>query len=340
MSDSGEVLILNVEDDEERALEQAATLLRQGELVAFPTETVYGLGARADRDDAVRKIYEAKGRPATNPLIVHVASVSAARELAQVWSDEAESLAQAFWPGPLTLIVEGREDVVSDGLRAGLSTLAIRVPGHDVARRLIEAVGAPVAAPSANRYTELSPTTASHVLRGLGDRVAAIVDGGATQVGLESTLVDARRSPVKVARPGMISVQEMMEVVDVAEFRLGEVVQEEAARPSPGLSKKHYSPQTPLRIVDKLELQDVADREVGVIRLGEGEVETRSGGRELVLPNRACDYGRELYAALHRLDRRGLEQIWVEAPPRGGEWQAVWDRLGRAAARALSDHAQ
>ncbi len=334
MSRSGDVL--NVERGREEVIEEAAALLRKGRLVAFPTETVYGLGARADSDEAVEAIFQAKGRPATNPLIVHVASVEQARALTKTWSEEAEALAKALWPGPLTLVLEVEEGAVSPLVCGGLSTVAIRIPAHPVAHDIIEACGAPVAAPSANRYTELSPTTAEHVRDGLGERVAAIVDGGPTKVGLESTLIDARRSPVEILRPGLVSAEELAAYVEVADFRLGHEVPESMKRRSPGLARKHYSPRTPLRIAESEEIGEAATRPIGVLVRGTEPSASALDEDQLVrLPADMEGYAKGLYAALHRLDQRGFEQIWVEAPPHDRRWEAVWDRLGRASATSL-----
>ncbi|HEY0970121.1 MAG TPA: L-threonylcarbamoyladenylate synthase, partial [Gemmatimonadales bacterium] len=195
-----------------QVLAHAASVLRRGGLVAFPTETVYGLGANALDSDAVARIYAAKGRPSFNPLIVHVADATAARTLATAWPEAAERLAAAFWPGPLTMVLP-KQPRVTDLVTAGLPSVALRVPAHPVALALLRAAGIPIAAPSANRYTELSPTSAAHVERGLGDRVELILDAGPTRVGIESTVVDLTGERPVMLRPGIISADALAAVV-------------------------------------------------------------------------------------------------------------------------------
>jgi L-threonylcarbamoyladenylate synthase len=290
------------------AMARAAGLLRAGELVAFPTETVYGLGANALDESAVRKIYEAKGRPSTSPLIVHVDSIDMARSLAADWPDAAEKLARAFWPGPLTLVVAKRLHV-PDAVTAGLPSVGLRVPEHPVALALIAAAGVPLAAPSANRFTELSPTTAGHVERGLGDRVAMILDGGPCTVGIESTVVSVAGARPVLLRPGMISAAQIEAVVGP----LGELPMAGSAHLSPGLHPKHYSPRTPLLIA------------------GRDAAAAPAGARVAHLDAAALPAA-ELYATLHRLDDEGYDAIVVTLPPDTPEWAAVRDRLTRAAA--------
>ncbi|HEX5520066.1 MAG TPA: L-threonylcarbamoyladenylate synthase, partial [Longimicrobiaceae bacterium] len=214
------------------ALARAAAVLRRGGLVAFPTETVYGLGANALDADAVRRIFAAKGRPSYNPLIAHVAGAAAARELVTAWPDAAEQLAAAFWPGPLTLVLPKRA-IVPDVVTAGLDTVAVRVPAHPVAHALLAAAGLPVAAPSANRFTQLSPTTAAHVERALGDRVDLILDGGPTTVGIESTVIDLSGERPVLLRPGSIALDALERIVGPLERPAASAA--EAPRPSPGM---------------------------------------------------------------------------------------------------------
>ncbi len=220
-------------------------MIRAGELVAFPTETVYGLGANALDAAAIEKIYAAKGRPANSPLIVHVSSIEMARGLVREWPETAEKLARKFWPGPLTLVLP-KQPHVPDRLTAGLDTVGVRMPANPMAQELIREAGVPIAAPSANPFTELSPTTAQHVRDGLGNRVAMVLDGGRTTVGIESAVLSLSGSGAVLLRPGMISRHDIEEVIGPVSA-LESVT--EGAHVSPGLHARHYSPRTPLILV-------------------------------------------------------------------------------------------
>ena len=232
------------------ALTEAARVLRGGGLVSFPTETVYGLGANALDAAAVARIFAAKGRPANNPLIVHVADAGAARRLVADWPPLAERLAERFWPGPLTLVLTKR-DPVPDVVTAKGPTVAVRVPAHPVAQALVRAAGVPIAAPSANRSTELSPTRAEHVLRGLDGRIDVLLDGGPTAGGIESTVLDLTVTPPRLLRPGLLGIAEL-EVATRARWfvRRQQDGEGTAALPSPGLLPRHYAPRTPLECVE------------------------------------------------------------------------------------------
>jgi len=283
---------------------RAAELLRAGRLVAFPTETVYGLGANALDAEAVKRIFEAKGRPYSSPLIVHVASIDAARELAANWPDAAEKLARAFWPGPLTIIVP-KSPGVPDVVTAGLPSVGLRMPAHPVAHALIEAAGVPVAAPSANRFTQLSPTIAEHVRESLGYRVDLILDGGACEVGIESTVISLAGARPRILRPGMISQTLIEGVIGPVEVGGG--------AESPGQHPKHYSPRT--RLI-----------------LGDSPKEGRGARLDFSnMPQAAAAYAERLYGVLHKLDAGGYDWISVEMPPDTPEWAGVRDRLTRAA---------
>lgn len=298
----------------------AADLLRRGRLVAFPTETVYGLGADALDADAVGRVFEAKGRPSFNPLIVHVADAAGAGCVA-VWSDVAERLAARFWPGPLTLVLS-RRDAVPDVVTGGGPTVAVRVPAHPLARALIDAA-APLAAPSANRSGRLSPTTADHVLADLDGLIDAVLDGGPTAAGIESTVLDVSGPVPRLLRPGPIAPAEI-------EALIGPVargaVAAAGALPSPGMLERHYAPRTPLVVA--------ADDGVSLVAPGVGLLTHHAIGLPAVerLPPDPAGYAAGLYAALHRLDRLGLTRIVVSALPDGDDWLAVRDRLRRAAA--------
>ena len=225
---------------------RASELIRAGELVAFPTETVYGLGANALDRSAIEKIYAAKGRPSSSPLIVHVSSVEMAKSLVREWPEQAEQLARIFWPGPLTLVLP-KQPRVPDELTAGLDTVGIRMPAHPMAQALIAEAGVPIAAPSANRFTELSPTSAEHVRESLGDQVAMILDGGRTTVGIESTVLSLAGPHAVLLRPGMVTQQEIEAVIGPVQV-LEHVP--EGAHASPGLHRRHYSPRTPLILIE------------------------------------------------------------------------------------------
>ena len=285
-------------------LERAAALLRAGRLVAFPTETVYGLGANALDADAVQRIFEAKGRPLTSPLIVHVASVDQARELAAVWPREAEELARAFWPGPLTIVVP-KKSYIPDLVTASLPSVGLRIPSHPLALRLLQVCGIPLAAPSANRFTGISPTTAEHVRAGLGDAVDMVLDGGPCDVGIESAVVSLAGSTPKILRPGQIGRDRIEAVIGPVEVGAG--------AESPGQHHKHYSPRT--RVV----LGAAPNAGVGKV------LDLKS------MPTNADAYARRLYALLHELDQQDLDWIAIEMPPDTSEWAGIRDRIARAA---------
>ena len=315
-------------------LDRAAELLRRGELVAFPTETVYGLGADGLDAAAVRRIFAAKERPADNPLILHVADPDAALAL---WTpSDAEGralrrLAAACWPGPLTIVLPAAPGI-PEAVRAGLDTVAVRVPGHPLARQLIERVGRPLAAPSANRSGRPSPTTAEHVRSTLAGRIAAVLDGGPTQVGLESTVLDLRGGAARVLRAGAITgamIAEVLERPETAPPAAGA----EAAR-APGMRHRHYAPEgMTTRLVDARAL-DRAWASDAAILCREREARGRGSRRAPleVLPDDVAGYGRALYAALHRLEASGATELLVVAVPDGDAWRAAADRLERAAA--------
>ncbi len=293
-------------------IQEAAERIRAGELVAFPTETVYGLGANALDAAAVAKIYEAKGRPATSPLIVHVASIEMARTLVTEWPPEAEQLARRYWPGPLTLVLP-KTAAVPDLVTAGLPTVGIRVPNHALALALIQEAGVPLAAPSANRFMALSPTTAGHVHEAFGNAVP-VLDGGPCEVGLESTVVSIAVGKITLLRPGMIAIDEVT---------LASTPSADAAHPAPGMHERHYSPQTPLVLSKK-------PASVGAyVWITEPEIAARS----VQMPASPEAYAARLYSVLHELDREGWPVICVEPPPDAVEWAAVRDRLQRASSK-------
>jgi L-threonylcarbamoyladenylate synthase len=312
---------------------EAAAIIRGGGLVAFPTETVYGLGADATNAEAVAAIFTAKGRPGYNPLIVHAGSVTGARACVTAWPAVAERLAERFWPGPLTLVLP-KDASITDIVTAGLQTVGVRIPAHPVALALLTAAAVPVAAPSANRSTQVSPTQGSHVAESLGASPDLILDAGPASVGIESTVLDLTSAIPTILRPGMITRQMLAEVV--GEVRMvSEAVKDGEARPSPGMMDRHYSPNAGLSVVEEHSVSGVAtDLAAGGQRV---IVLTRrpmvAGFAVRVMPQSASDYARLLYGVLREADTAGYQQIIVAAVPDDDEWTAVRDRLRRAARR-------
>jgi len=311
-------------------LDEAASLLRAGGLVAFPTETVYGLGGLALEPLAVRAIYAAKGRPATNPLIVHVLGEKEARPLCARWPLEARQLVARFWPGPLTLVLP-RTGIVPDEVTAGGPTVAVRAPSHPAARALLERIGAPLAAPSANRAEHVSPTTAAHVLRDLNGRIDAVVDGGRCPFGIESTVLSVGDGPPRLLRTGAIPRSDLEDLLGPLE--IGPPAH--SVSPSPGLQRRHYAPAARVRIAPAPALEGLvrelgSEGPVGVLALSAGDISGASAVHRL--SSDAPGYARELYAALRDLEDRGCSAIAVEAVPDDPAWDAIRDRLARAAA--------
>jgi L-threonylcarbamoyladenylate synthase len=303
------VIQLDPIEPDPAVIAEAAEAIRGGGLVAFPTETVYGLGADARNERAAARIYAAKGRPANNPLIVHFATVDDARALTTRWPESAERLARAFWPGPLTLVLP-RSTSVPDLVTAGGPTVALRSPSHPVARALIQAAGTPIAAPSANRSGELSPTLAEHVRKSLEGRIDLLLDAGPTTAGLESTVVDLSGEKPRILRPGPIAPDRLRAFL--GEVDLPRAIATTApALPSPGMLARHYAPRTPLRF-------------------GAPELRERVG--LLKLSSDPAEAAESLYRKLHELDDGRFDVILVDLPPETEEWLAVRDRLLRAAA--------
>jgi L-threonylcarbamoyladenylate synthase len=316
---------------------QAVRILRDGGVVAFPTETVYGLGADATNTAAVRKIFAAKRRPSTNPLIVHVSDSCVARRCATAWPDTAECLAAALWPGPITLVVPCSGIIVEEAT-AGRATVALRAPDHPMAQQLLLAFGGPVAAPSANRSSRISPTTAEHVRRDLGERVDLILDGGPCRVGIESTVLDLTRDPPMILRPGGVSRERIEQLVGRVELFVGAA---EGAAASPGQQAKQYAPVSaayrfaPTGAAAVLEFAR-RHPSIKVVALVLGDSAARRalaeglGRRALIeMPDAADGYARQFYAALRKADERA-DAIWIEEPPATPPWLAVRDRIHRA----------
>jgi L-threonylcarbamoyladenylate synthase len=337
-------------------MNQAVTLLAAGYLVAFPTETVYGLGANALDPKAVAKIYAVKRRPPTSPLIVHVASIEMAKSLVAAWPEAAACLTKKFWPGPLTLVLPTKSDGQTVGtpvraerhpildlldldskwwrkprrippiVTAGLPSVALRMPDHRVALALLRRVGIPLAAPSANRFTELSPTTAEHVRRSLGNDVDFILDGGPCEVGIESTVLSLVESQPVLLRPGIIPRA-------LLEHFIGPIATTQevptGAHPAPGMHARHYSPRTRLFLVSNGELPSQGRG----VYLQHTRAPKYAGVAVVQMPGSAGDYAGRLYSTLHEADNANADWIAVDLPPAAAEWEAVHDRLRRAAHR-------
>ncbi len=322
------------------AVHRAAEALRRGEVVALPTETVYGLAANALDARAVQRIYEIKGRPSHNPIIVHVSDHAMAARCVREWPPLAPKLADAFWPGPLTLVLP-RSQLIPDIVTAGGDTVGVRWPGHPFMQAVIRKCGFPLAAPSANLSNQVSPTNAEHVARQLGGRLGLIIDGGQSQVGIESTVLDVTCDPPKVLRPGMIHDVSLLAVTGRLDHGTG--ASHEILR-SPGMLRKHYSPKARLVVLawtDESGLQEQL-HDAGVASAATHVIAHThiplSGefGRVSVIPHDAEAFARALYAELHACDEAGAEVIAVEEPPGTPEWRGIHDRLLRAAAQSPS----
>ena len=318
---------------DDAALELAAELLRQGRLVAFPTETVYGLGADAANAEAVGRIFTAKGRPADHPLIVHLADAGGLTDWAENVPDAAWLLAGHFWPGPLAMILK-KKSWVPAAVTGGQPTVGLRVPKHPVALSLLEKFGGGIAAPSANRFCRISPTTARHVQEELGDSVDLILDGGPCEVGVESTIIDLSGTQPRLLRPGRITRQQIEALIGV---KLMIAAQRDDALDirAPGLMAVHYAPSTTALLCPADELSatlaalNAQGRRVGLIAYQQ-PIRPLQLAHILCMPATAHDYAQALYAALREMDNRRLDLILVEQPPEGDAWQAVHDRLRKA----------
>jgi L-threonylcarbamoyladenylate synthase len=320
-------------------IEKAVALLQQGELVAFPTETVYGLGADASNPEAVAKIFAAKGRPSDHPLIVHIPGIEHLERWAREIPETACVLAKAFWPGPLTLILK-RQPNVSDAVTGGQDTVGVRVPGHPLALELLKAFEGGVAAPSANRFGHVSPTTAQHVHDELSDAVAMVLDGGPCRVGIESTIVDLSGDmsgpQSRILRPGMISAADLGRVLGRVPGTGGEAVPRVS-----GSLDAHYAPRTPLALLQPdvvifaVREALAANQRIGVIApMACPLSDERIVWREI--PGEAAGFAHEIYALLRELDRLGCSRIVVQKPPQAENWRAINDRMGRAVAGSMT----
>jgi len=306
---------LNIRLPGAEAIGEAGQALRDGRLIGMPTETVYGIAADATQPEAVRATFALKRRPADNPLIVHLASAEDLGSIVLAVPSFARDLAAAYWPGPLTLVM-AKKDVIPVEVSAGLDTVAVRVPGHPAARDLIAAAGRPISAPSANLFMSLSPTRATDIQPEIAGGLAMILDGGACDVGLESTVVDCSGEAPRILRPGGISRAQIESIAGPLELGGGE-------RRSPGMYPRHYAPRTPVRIALHLQPADCGLTLAAPVHAG-----------QIQMPFIPAAYARDLYRCLREVDTQGFDEIVVEAPPETAEWEAIWDRLRKAATAA------
>jgi L-threonylcarbamoyladenylate synthase len=308
-------------------IDRAVELLRQGKLVAFPTETVYGLGADATNADAIRRIFAAKGRPLTNPLICHVADESMARQYAAKWPETASAIANAFWPGPITIVVPKVAGIPSEAT-AGRDTVGLRAPNHPITLELLRAFGKPIAGPSANKSSHVSPTTARHVRDEIGDAVDLILDGGPCSVGIESTVVDLSGDRPAILRPGGVSRAQIETVIGGVDVVTG-IVSPVIAAASPGQHARHYAPRTPAVRTEPGALDSISSENRGFILLNARDNIGQSSA-VVIMSNGPRNYARDFYAVLRQLDGMGLREIVIEMPPDEPEWTAIRDRITRA----------
>ncbi len=302
-------------------LDEAITKLQNGEVVAIPTETVYGLAADASNDAALRQVYAIKQRPADNPLIVHIADASQVYDWAAEFSPLAQRLASAFWPGPFSLVLPAKPHV-SNILRGNNPTVALRVPNHALTLQLLQQSGLALAAPSANKFTQLSPTTAAHVAASLGDTVA-VLDGGACEVGIESSIVAVEGENWQLLRLGMLSEANIQAVAGVPATKSTQAIK------APGQHVLHYSPRTPIQLFSsRADLISHANTGTAALLLGPGVLPNCT---YFELNNNATDVAQKLYDTLHQMDALHSEKLLIEAPPNATEWLAILDRLTRAA---------
>ena len=316
------------------AVRRAVELLAAGEVVALPTETVYGLAANALNAEAVAKIYSIKGRPSHNPIIVHVADLPMAKRCVAAWPTYAEKLAASFWPGPLTMVLP-RAEIIPDIVTAGGETVGVRWPSHPFIQAVIRECGFPLAAPSANLSNAISPTSAAHVSKQLDGKLRLIVDGGASHVGIESAVIDLATEQPRVLRPGMIHAESLEAAgLPIADCRLP--IADDTLR-SPGMLRKHYSPKAKLLMLDWKSDAELKSRTTHhasrTFVIAHTNIPSADGFAGVsVIPRDAAAFARAIYAELHRCDEAGADVIVVEALPNQPEWRGIADRLARAAA--------
>lgn len=302
---------------------RVVNILKNGGLVGLPTETVYGLAADASNEAAVQKIFTAKGRPNNHPLIVHLAHLDQLSNWAYTIPSYAFALAERFWPGPMTLILPKQTHVL-DVITGGQHTIGLRIPQHPIAHTILAAFGGGLAAPSANLFGHISPTTAQHVRESLGDRVDWVIDGGPCTIGIESTIIDCTQKHPRILRPGMITAIMIEEVTGL------ELDQENKKKPRvSGALASHYAPHTPTRLVTTAQI-DQAENAVIISR--RPLIDKKTGVHCLLMPEHATAYAQVLYQKLHEADQLGYKEIWIEAVPSDPEWQGIQDRLNKASA--------
>ncbi|MEW6207369.1 MAG: L-threonylcarbamoyladenylate synthase [Acidobacteriota bacterium] len=327
-------LKLDPNNPQPEVIHQAASIIRRGGLVAFPTETVYGLGADALNAEAIKRIFEAKGRPSDNPLIVHVDSGEMLSRVAEGVSEEAQRLIEKFWPGPLTLVLHRRKKVPSI-VSAGLATIAARMPENKIALELIRQSNTPIAAPSANLSGRPSPTRAEHVAADLAERVDMILDGGETRIGIESTVLDMTGARPLILRKGWITEEQIAEVIGA----VGVAHSEEEMSRSPGTRHRHYSPRARVVLIERASAEEICRKylEQGTVGfLGHTRLKIDDPRFiSIVLKNDAREYARLIYSALREMDEKRVDAIIVEAISEAGEGAAVMDRLRRAASEIV-----
>ncbi|AMM53412.1 L-threonylcarbamoyladenylate synthase [Pyrococcus kukulkanii] len=331
-------IIINMRDKiNERKLKVAARLIREGKLVAFPTETVYGLGADALNERAVKRIFEAKGRPADNPLIVHIADFSQVYELAREVPEEAEMLARKFWPGPLTIVLP-KKDVVPKVTTGGLDTVAIRMPAHEIALRLIELSERPIAAPSANISGKPSPTSAEHVIDDFYGKIECIIDGGETKIGVESTVIDLTEWPPVLLRPGGLPLEEIEKVIGEVRIHPAVYGKRVDLAKAPGMKYRHYAPNAEVIVVEgsREKVEEKIRELIGEFKRKGKRVGVIGSGRYnadefFFLGNTVEDVARNLFKALRHMDRAGVDVVLAEGVEEKGLGLAVMNRLRKAA---------
>jgi L-threonylcarbamoyladenylate synthase len=332
-----QVIQVNPDQPDAQVIAQAAAVIREGGLVAFPTETVYGLGADARSEQAIRRIFAAKDRPADNPLIVHISHRDMLGLVAAEISDKAEALIDRYWPGPLTLVLKRKPEVAAS-VSAGLPTVAVRMPNNAIALALIGAAGTPIAAPSANRSGRPSPTTAAHVALDLEGRIEMILDGGATHIGIESTVLDMTGQVPLILRPGWITKEQIAAVVGSVE-RAASLAE---LQRSPGTRYRHYSPRARVLLiehgsqasVERLCKEHLKTAAVGFIGHTPVSID-KANFHAIILQANAADYASKIYSALREMDERGTSIVIVEGINEADEGAAVMDRLRRAASEIV-----
>lgn len=308
-------------------INEAVTLLKNGEIVAIPTETVYGLAADATNDEALRKIFAAKGRPSDHPLIVHIESFDKVKDWAEHIPKSAKRLAEHFWPGPLTMIFWKRK-AVSNLITGELNTVALRIPNHPLALEIIKKLGKGIAAPSANAHKKTSPTKPEHVFKSLKGKIAAIVDGGPCAIGIESTIVDMTKETPIILRPGVITADMIEKVINMKvyqPFDHDEIVS--------GNMKAHYQPEKPLFVLSKKEIEFCIEREKNIAVMHHSIIGESPGAVFYQMPVTKLEYAKKLYEMLHYIDDTNVEKILVEQPPTSNDWADINNRLQKASSK-------